>query len=166
MSQPILINSLDFARERREISTRDIAVADLPRLADALASRDGVLSWSVSGHVDRLHRPTLRLKVRGDVMLACQRCLEPLPHRIDADTLITQFTDEERLEAACDEDEDLDGILAEEELDVLALIEDEVLLGLPLAPRHDDCRPDAIEKAKADKPNPFAVLAALKRKPD
>ena len=49
---------------------------------------------------------------------------------------------------------------------MLALIEDEVLLGLPLAPRHDDCRPDAIEKAKADKPNPFAVLAALKRKPD
>lgn len=165
MSQPILINSLDFARQHGKIDNETDVVL-LPRLADALADRVGRLTWSLTGGVDRLQRGVLRLRVDGDVMLQCQRCLEPLPHRIEADATITLFTDEARLEAACDEDEELDGIMAEEEFDVLALIEDEVLLGLPLAPRHDECRPAALEKARADKPNPFAVLAGLKHKPD
>lgn len=165
MSQPILINSLDFARQHGKIDGA-IEVAALPRLADALADRAGRLTWSLAGGVDRLQRGTLRLRVDGDVTLRCQRCLEPLPHRIEADATMTLFTDEARLETACDEDEELDGIMAEEEFDVLALIEDEVLLGLPLAPRHDECRPAALEKTRADKPNPFAVLASLKGKPD
>ena len=52
--------------------------------------------------------------------------------------------------------------MAEPELDVVRLVEDEIIMGLPLSPKHDDCGTDALTRAKADKPNPFAVLAALK----
>ena len=57
------------------------------------------------------------------------------------------------------------------DFDLQALVEDEVLMDLPVVPRHDTC-PVAIKLAAADadfeavsvKPNPFAVLAALKGK--
>lgn len=62
------------------------------------------------------------------------------------------------------------------ELDVHALIEDELLMAIPLIPRHDAMprtRPlvssDAgFDAAQADQPHPFAGLAALKAqgKPD
>jgi uncharacterized protein len=49
-------------------------------------------------------------------------------------------------------------------LDLLALIEDEVILSLPLAPRHDEGQCESVERRKSDeKPSPFAVLAKLKR---
>ncbi|MBE5528947.1 metal-binding protein [Laribacter hongkongensis] len=165
MSQPILINPLTFARERQTLDG-SMAVAELERLLEAVADPAGRLDWSLAGGVDKLDRPYLVLEVSGQVALTCQRCLDPLPFVVTADACITLFTDESKLEAASDEDSSLDAVMAEDELDVLALIEDEVLLGLPLAPRHEDCRPEALEAAKTDKPNPFAVLAALKRKPD
>ena len=72
---------------------------------------------------------------------------------------------EARLESACEDDDTLDAVMADPAFDVLALIEDEVLLGLPMAPRHAHCEAD-IRPAGSGKPNPFAALAALKRKPE
>ncbi|MDP1159869.1 YceD family protein, partial [Klebsiella variicola] len=57
-------------------------------------------------------------------------------------------------------------------LDARELIEDELLLALPLVPRHANCPqplPGAGEQAEPEaeqRPNPFAALAALKRKGD
>ncbi len=49
--------------------------------------------------------------------------------------------------------------------DLLDLVEDEVLLGLPIAPMHEDVRAHAGRDPKAkrnDRPSPFAVLEKLK----
>jgi uncharacterized protein len=65
----------------------------------------------------------------------------------------------------------------EQGLDVLAVIEDELLLSLPLVPMHEeaDCsdalnayqhKREAEESAAEPTQNPFAVLAALKRNDD
>jgi uncharacterized protein len=85
-----------------------------------------------------------------------------MPVNLVADSVITLFTSEEKLEAAVEDDEELDAIMAEPEFDVLALVEDEIIMGLPLSPLHDDCGSELLDRARADKPNPFAVLAALK----
>jgi uncharacterized protein len=59
------------------------------------------------------------------------------------------------------EDDGTDAIEASRELAVLALVEDEVLLALPVAPRHEVCAlPAAVETQS--RPSPFAVLAKLK----
>ncbi|MFD2448348.1 YceD family protein [Vogesella fluminis] len=77
--------------------------------------------------------------------------------------MITLFSREDKLEAAVEADDELDAILAEETFDVIALIEDEIIMGLPLSLMHDDCDTEELKRAKADKPNPFAVLAVLKQ---
>ena len=59
------------------------------------------------------------------------------------------------------EDDSRDFLPVEKELDVLALIEDEILLALPTVPRHDDCvLPGAVRESPNE--SPFSVLAGLK----
>ena len=63
-----------------------------------------------------------------------------------------------------EENDDTDWVEANHEMDVCALIEDELLLALPIAPTHaHDC--SKLSTQSGDKPNPFAVLKnALNRR--
>jgi uncharacterized protein len=77
------------------------------------------------------------------------------------------FDTEEELEKLPETREGV--VMAEEGLDVVALIEDELLLSLPMIPMHDDpsCNRVLNElkeggSAEESRPSPFAVLAALK----
>ena len=63
------------------------------------------------------------------------------------------------------EDDSRDFLPLEKELDVEALVEDEILLSLPVAPRHEQCVvPGAA--AAGERINPFAALAGFKGKPN
>jgi len=163
MSNPILIDPVAFAREGRT-RTGKIAVAELdPRVHDSLADTSGEAEFVLVGSVDRLRRPHLTLTVNATLNVPCQRCLEAMTETLSTRADIVLFFDQEKLEAAATEDEELDAILAEPEMDVIALIEDEIIMGLPFAPKHEVCGTEALERAKNDKPNPFAVLAKLKK---
>jgi uncharacterized protein len=154
--------------------------ASLQRLADsaapeAPASGWPALRWSLHGE---LRRPKggavqtwLRLTASANVALTCQRCLKPVQEDIDIDRWI-RFVDTEAEAAALDVDSDDDVLALPRHLDARELIEDELLLALPLVPRHEACPeplpvPDAAEASaaeeEAERPNPFAALAALKR---
>lgn len=158
-----VIHSVEFAREHGELSGV-IPLESMARLQDQLASVESKVTWRLVGGVDKIERPFLHLQVDADIELVCQRCLKTMPFQVSADTVLVQFSDEEKLDEAVAQDDDLEGILFEPELDVEMLVEDEVLLALPYAPRHEKCDPaggkeNLIGKSK---PNPFAVLAQLK----
>lgn len=164
MSNPILIDPLRYVREGR-VQSGTIAVAALDqRVLDDLADDRGEVSWTLTGFRDPLSRPSLRLVLEGKVTVGCVRCLENMVYDLRCDSVITMFTDEERMEAAVEADDTLDAILivAEEEFDVSALIEDEIIMGLPLSPNHGECGEEHLLRAKSDRQNPFAVLAKLK----
>jgi len=117
---------------------RDYAVAELPRLAalappdeDAGAAR---LAAGLTFRTGAEGHPQLHLQVTGPLPLACQRCLGRLEWPVAIDVVLTMVgTDEEAATLA----EPFDSVLlAEGALDVAAVIEDEVLAALPLAPRH------------------------------
>lgn len=153
--------------------------ASLERLADAAAPEapaDGwpALSWSLQGEVRQpkggAAQTWLRLACQARVALTCQRCLQPVWESLDVDRWI-RFVDTEAEAAALDADSDDDVLALPRHLDARELIEDELLLALPLVPRHEACPEplthiDADEPAaeeEAERPNPFAALAALKR---
>ncbi len=111
----------------------------------------------------------LRLDVRTSLALVCQRCLGAVdvPMRIEK---ALHFVHGEDTAAELDADSDDDVLASTRSLDLRSLIEDELLLALPLVPRHDECPPGALaaheavaDDANVDKPHPFAVLSALKR---
>lgn len=166
MTYQTSIDGLDFARKSLEI--RDtIAVFDFSRLKDLLFSPDGEVQFRLSGGRDTQGHPELELHVQGHFNLACQRCLGAMPFDLDATTRFLLVPDESRLPAPEDERDDVDYIVADAPIDVLALVEDEVLLGLPLAPAHDDLNcSDALSAAKEQKESPFKVLQGLKLNKD
>ena len=167
------IDSLDFASHGRKISG-EIPVAELPRLLDALENYQGMLSYTVRGGVDKLGSHYLDLNVTGRCQLLCQRCLGGMdyPVRLVTRLLLRDQASLDNLDEMSDgrdEDEAFDSILAAAQLDVLSLLEEEILLGLPIAPKHElgSCLAAnvgyvAMKNADKDEKKPFAVLAKLK----
>lgn len=161
---PTVIDSLLFARGGREMAGT-VPLARLPRLAgDALAPR-GELTVALRGWRDDEGKSWLGLQIRGEMLTRCQRCLEnaTLPLRIDSRLQLIApgeaWPDDDLAGGAADVT--VDAIEADPALDVLALVEDEVLLALPAAPLHAHCElPAASGRADA---SPFAALAALKK---
>jgi uncharacterized protein len=156
------IDSLDFARNGRRISG-EVQIAELPRLLDILENPQGILSYAVQGGVDKQGTHFLDVSVTGQGQLRCQRCLDGLDYPVQLETRLL-LRDQPSLDALEDEEEEYDSILVDIHLNVLDLLEDEILLSLPIAPKHElgACQvTDGVNTHREEK-NPFAVLAKLK----
>ncbi|CAG1009107.1 MAG: DUF177 domain-containing protein [Burkholderiales bacterium] len=141
-----------------------VRLADFKRVRDLLADDEGSLGFTVKGGVDERGRPVLAVKLEGSVTLNCQRCLLPFLFDIESETEILLAATEEEL-GVWDEEEG-ETVLAAAPMDLQELLEDELLLALPYAPRHPEgvCAPGAGSARTSDETRPFASLAAIKRK--
>jgi len=157
------IDSLDFAQNGKQIDA-EVPFAELPRLLDVLDNPQGVLQYSLHGVLDSLGNPALDVRMSGLCQLRCQRCLKGMEYAVDYESRLL-LRDEAVLEALQDDNEEFDSILADAHLDVLELLEEEILLSLPIAPKHDlgACRVAVNEKMQKDDRHPFAMLEKLKR---
>jgi uncharacterized protein len=110
----------------------------------------------------------LHLQASAEVPQVCQRCLSPYAQPVEVDRWF-RFVASEAAALAEDEECEEDLLVLEPRFDLAALIEDELLLELPLVPMHEQC-PEPVrmsagelaESVEQAKPNPFAALAALK----
>lgn len=151
----------------------------LPRLvaatlepADDAARAD--VRWGASGERRVLTgagvQPSLSIRADTEVILECQRCLQPMPAALEAERRIF-FVEGEAAAEALDLGSEDDVLALTPALDLADLIEEELLLALPLVPRHEHCPEPLPRPLVEDDPaidpadNPFAVLAALKRGP-
>ncbi|HEY9100610.1 YceD family protein [Chitinimonas sp.] len=160
----LIFDNAEFARLKRTLRG-ELALAQLPRVASEVLSGE-VIEYVLVGGTDKYQRYTLDLGLTGHLALRCQRCLKAVDFDLDVATHFTLFADEARLETADAEDDELEGLLFEQQFDLLSLLEDEILLSLPYAAVHEACEAQvAAEPADVPKkPNPFAVLADLKGK--
>ena len=159
----IISDPFRFAAEARTLEGV-AAVADMLRLTDALASSVGQVSWRIEGSmVDGVEglEPRLRLVVEGELQLCCQRCLGGMAWPVKVDSSLQPVRSGQQIPEEELEDDEVDAIELDGELDVLALVEDEILLALPIAPRHQVC--DAPQpEGGVSKESPFAALASLR----
>lgn len=157
-------DSFSFARDGRVLEGT-LAIADLKRLHDLLAEVVGEVSYRLQGVKGERGQSQLRLTVTGCVPLACQRCLKVVHFPLEVDSLLELVPEGAELSQDELEDDTRDFLPVAGELDVADLVEDEILLALPVAPRHERCGlPGAAEAGELV--SPFAVLAALKGKPN
>lgn len=160
----LVINSLDFALNA-ETHRDNIAISELERLQDHLADDRGELQYSITGSRDRNGNPILLVAVRGIISLRCQRCLGELAYALDVFNELLLAKDEKEL-LRLDEAESVECILARRDMDVLALIEDEIILSLPISPCHPEGECTIVElgghAAAGNKPL-YTALAALKK---
>ena len=162
MSQRLVIDCPSFAREAESLQG-DLPIASLTRTLDLLADSAGVIGYRIEGRMGERHRPQLILRVEGVLSLSCQRCLEGISYPLRLENTLEFVVDEEDLTQEEIEDDSRDFLPAQAEVDVLALIEDEIILGLPSVPRHECCA--LPERAREMQPaSPFSVLGSLKGK--
>lgn len=137
-------------------------IGDFPRLRDMLAAHDGEVVYALDGVRDARGRPALRLSVRGTLELRCQRCLEGLPFEVSSEELLVLAGTQAEIDAEPADVHSPDRVVAGKEMPVRDLVEDELILALPYAPRHEGCRARASQDAAA-KTLPFAGLRGLMR---
>lgn len=178
-SRPVDPRHLDvesFAKEGAVLEG-EWPLAALDRLADAAhadakpAATD-VAAWRAEGESRPVRgaapQTWLHLRASARLSLVCQRCLGPVATPLQAERSFL-FVEGENTAAQLDADTEDDVLALTRSLDLQTLVEDELLLAMPLVPRHELCPqplplPDD-DQPDEQKPNPFAALAALKRGP-
>ncbi len=166
MSGPAAVHRLEdpFAfAHAAGVQSGQAALAAMPRLQDRLAGDAGTVAYVVRGKLDQRLRPLLELEITGNPSLRCGRCLAPLdfPLQLQSRVLLMQPG------AALPEDdadpESPEWLEAGQELDLLELVEDEILLELPLSVRHDEgnCSDGGGTGRTSGRDNPFSKLATL-----
>lgn len=141
---------------------RSVGLDELPRLAELLTTTAGSLSVRLEGWRDEQGKSWLQLDIAGEPVLCCQRCLGGMKYPLAIRSRLQLIAPGADWPDDDLEDDSADAIAADAELNVLSLVEDEVLLALPIAPRHEQCESPSAS-ASGNGPSPFAALADLKK---
>jgi uncharacterized protein len=151
---------------RKGVISAALPVSRLQRFSGYLHQPCGdVAVFLAFGH-DEEGRKLLSGTLKASVQVLCQRCMGPMPLAI-ASSLELLVSDEGRQPGQ----EALEVVSMEEgNLDVVGLIEDELILSLPLAPVHDDndCSTalnsyrEQTQGREQGLSNPFSILASLR----
>jgi uncharacterized protein len=156
MSRAGTIDGPRFAAAREAV-TGALAISDLPRLAE-MGCEAATLRYAVRGGEDADARATLAIEASGELRLTCQRCLGVLALPLAVRSVLELAGSQAEIDAA---DDVRDRVLASRAMDVAALVEDEVILALPMVPMHERCGA-AAPHAGRDQASPFAALAGLR----
>ena len=141
------------------------SMAKLMGLVDDAAGIEA--SIQVAWAQDQTHA-AIRGECGAYVTLICERCLEPMDTRLAGEFEVLAV---DRAQQADDLPVDQAVVEAPRgQLDVVSLIEDELILGLPVVPRHEDTACDGGQRhfGPEDEPlpqaeSPFAALGALRQ---
>ena len=140
------------------------APAELERLEEGLANGEGELRYRITAQLDPQRRKVVSCIIEGFVFLTCQSSLEAFRHEVSVDDRLVLVGSEAELPPIEEESETEDYLVADEPLDIRDLVEDAVLLALPMVPRKPGAEgPAAGSKEAVRKESPFAALARLKK---
>ena len=145
------------------------------RLATTLSTEHDQSNTQLNAELYRRNNVLhLAFTLTGDVWLTCQRCLQPIAIDLSDDYDIALLENESQVRLVNDEQDYLllDEIVTEQSPERLLpfkkLVEDEILLKTPMAPKHDDCEMSVEQfgeiPEEEENENPFAALASLKGK--
>ncbi len=158
-----IVDGFEFCRtgEQRSGAT---AVAAFERLAVESVDKAGDIRWTFAGGRHPKGYPQLTMTVEGEVALVCQRCLAAYRQPLASQTALVLARDEADADATEENlaDDSIDVIVGSTALNLLQLVEDEVLLSLPLSPKHEVCPGDAPKPVSGKPDSPFSVLKQLK----
>ena len=145
------------------------------RLATTLSAEHDQSNTQLNAELYRRNNVLhLAFTLKGDIWLTCQRCLQPIAIDLSDDYNIALLENDSQVRLINEEQDYLllDEIVTEQSPERLLpfkrLVEDEILLKIPMAPKHDDCEMSVEQfgeiPEEEENENPFAALASLKGK--
>jgi len=163
---PQMIEPLRLAKTRESISGQyDLAVMN--RLGALLHKEMGTVSFGLEfGRDEENSFYCINGTIEATLTTICQRCLKSMILEIDGKIHLGLITDKSEEENLPPNYEPL--TLTGKPLLLKELIEDEILLAMPIAPMHhnENCIMAGLNntQSRTEKVNPFAMLAKLKLK--
>jgi uncharacterized protein len=164
---PLLIDNVAFAKRNERIEG-DFSLENCPRLAELLKCAKGVpesanaIHYALQGKSNGVGQHFLILTINAKLTTICQRCLSEMPLNINLsfNYLIGDISDTDIEALDVDSSDDYDLQQESQVMDVTALIEDEIIIALPIAPMHEQACTKMVMQS-GERPNPFDVLKGL-----
>jgi len=164
-----LPDRVDFRRlaTHRALVEGMLPLSALPRLADRLVSTDGQVQVTAQFDRDESGRYRLCGQLEAALPVRCERCLGAMQRMIDQPFCLVAVWSEEEAKQLPDDYEPW--VTGEEPVSLAEMVEEELLLSLPLVNYHDTDCTDGVVKPASDEPspprqNPFQVLESLRKK--
>lgn len=133
---PKLVNPVNLARQGCKLQG-SIALTQLKRLQDRLLNTQGEVNFAWQFGLDKKQRPLITGEIATQLTLQCQRCLQPLCWPLQVSTALIVLSEGEREEDLPPDYEVL--TLEKPEVPLLSLVEDELILALPMVAKHSVC---------------------------
>lgn len=174
---PISINPIRLA-EKQATLTGVLYLADMPRLKDLLADTTGETAVEMHFDYDESHTPYIHIIVNTSVILTCQRCMENFSYPIATDVLLTPVIETGKMPSTQghtkratklppqSQNRAYETLIMESETVTLQdIVEDEILLNLPLIPKHtQEACPVVLSPTNEDETeNPFKIYFSKTR---
>lgn len=141
---------------------------ELTRLLDVVEKVHGIIAY-LAFKVDEQGRRVVSGTLSADVEFQCQRCLKPVSHSLSSTFDVAVIGEEEEAEQLAAH---LDPwVVSGEEGDLYHLVEEEILLSVPLVPMHAEICVDknfyasGAEETDQSEDNPFSVLKQWQKGP-
>jgi uncharacterized protein len=151
---------------RPQVFEGDVDLDEMTDLADSLANEDARLHYTVTARLDAQRRKVVSCIIEGFVFLTCQSSLDAFRHEISIKDALVLVDRESELPPFEEESEAEDYMVADGPIDVPDLVEEAILLALPMVPRKPGVEEPDAKPASGSKQSPFAALAGLKKKPE
>ena len=177
-ADPSALKRVDLCAPQTYQGAGFLSISDLPRLAEeasVVQSGDG-FDWEIRTHFEDSPgsepRQILDMGLKGRLHLVCQRCLQDCAVDLAETRRFVLLASESEADDYPMEDEEQEPLVADQHFNLLETIEDEILLSLPLIPKHPDgfCEPHASTfgaeggEESSEKPeNPFNILKNMKK---
>ncbi|QWD98905.1 DUF177 domain-containing protein [Polynucleobacter sp. MG-5-Ahmo-C2] len=177
-AEPHALKRVDLCAPQSYQGAGFLAISDMPRLAEEASSinpGDG-FEWQMKTHFEDSPgsepRQILELALKGRLHLICQRCLQDCALDLDEKRRFVLLASEAEADEYPMEDEEQDPLVASQHFNLLETIEDEVLLSLPLIPKHPEgfCEPHSSvfgleegDEGVDELENPFNILKNIKK---
>ena len=172
------LKKVDFCAPQSYTGAGFLSMLDMPRVAEEASivnPADG-FHWSVDTHFEDSPgsdpHQILELGLKGRLHLVCQRCLQDCAVDLDEKRRFILMLNDAEADDYPIEDEDQEPLVVNQHFNLLETIEDEILLSLPLIPKHPDgfCEPHAStfgdegeEEVSNKRENPFNILKNMKK---
>ena len=177
-AEAIALKKVDYCAPQSYQGAGFLTMSDMPRLAKEASSvnpGDG-FAWQMETHFEDSPgsepRQILDLALKGRLHLVCQRCLQDCAVNLDEKRRFVLVASEAEADDYPLEDEEQEPLVASQHFNLLETIEDEVLLSLPLIPKHPEgfCEPHATvfglegdDEGSDEHENPFNILKNMKK---
>lgn len=172
MNERTTRNSIPRTVDARKLAQKDaviegnVIISSLDRLSELAHNQSDAIAVAFAFDIDDHGYIVIQGKIKSEIALTCQRCLEPVALPIDMSVNVAVVRNQD---AAKQLPKSLDPWIVESEsADLFELIEEEILLEVPIAPFHEhQCIPENLfssgdEPKETPKSNPFSVLEQLK----